>query len=146
MRWALHMNDLEDVARRLDSGEEWFGAEFNGLITCAFHGFTEMTKLLLEHGADPNQKAGPKDTKFENFTPLHALGSAPAEDKLWRHSPRRLRHRALEIAEALLAAGADPNAADKFGNGPLHTAEFNDFGELAELLVARGYPFGGPRR
>jgi ankyrin repeat protein len=45
----------------------------------------------------------------------------------------------LEAGEALLAAGADPNAVDGYGNGPLWTAVYNDReGRFIELLLGAG--------
>jgi ankyrin repeat protein len=57
----------------------------------------------LAKGADPSQgdDAG--------YTPLHAA----------------VQEGRPEVTEVLLAAGADPNAVDKYGNGPLWTAIFS---------------------
>ena len=46
---------------------------------------------------------------------------------------------ALEAGKALLAAGADANAVDGYGNGPLWTAVYNDReGQFVELLLEAG--------
>ena len=43
-----------------------------------------------------------------------------------------------EIAELLIAAGADVNAKNKYGTTPLHKAAFYGHKEIAELLIANG--------
>jgi ankyrin repeat protein len=51
-----------------------------------------------------------------------------------------VQERHVDVIEALLAAGADPNAADKHGNGPLWTAVMNARGDnrIVELLLQAG--------
>ena len=43
-----------------------------------------------------------------------------------------------EIAEALLAAGADPDITDKSGNTPLMGVSFKGYTELVDLLLRHG--------
>lgn len=45
---------------------------------------------------------------------------------------------AVDAARALLDHGADPNAVDRFGLGPLFRAVFDDRVALVELLRSRG--------
>ncbi len=44
----------------------------------------------------------------------------------------------LKACRMLLDAGADPNAADRYGNGPLWTAIFNDRGGVGRVGAAAG--------
>lgn len=45
----------------------------------------------------------------------------------------------LKACRMLLDAGADPNAADRYGNGPLWTAVFNDRGgAVVSVLLQAG--------
>jgi len=52
------------------------------------------------------------------------------------HEAARWGHK--EIAELLIAKGADVNAKTKYGTTPLHTASDSGYKEIAELLIAKG--------
>ena len=99
---------------------------WTGLHEAAKHGYIEVVRLLLAHGADPNaREAG------DNTYPLH-----------WAAA-----HRHMEVVRVLLDAGADVH-----GDGDLHALDvigwatyFRDSGapmgdrpEVAALLVERG--------
>ena len=80
-------------------------------------GNIEAVKQHLAAGTDVNAKAD------ENgWTPLH--GAALSGHK--------------EIAELLIAEGADVNADDGGGGTPLHRAAAAGHREIAELLIAKG--------
>jgi ankyrin repeat protein len=48
------------------------------------------------------------------------------------------RNGRMEVAELLLAKGADVNAATSYGETPLYTAASNCRGEFVKLLLAKG--------
>ena len=76
---------------------------------------TPITKLLLEHKANPNS------TNDSGATALHlAAGKGN-----------------LEIVELLLAQGAEVNSADKDGHTPLFLAIFSWQKSVAEFLLAQ---------
>jgi ankyrin repeat protein len=77
----------------------------------------ELTKLLLDKGADVNARdAG-------GFTPLRVAIE---------------RKNDLELIKLLLAKGANINAKDSIGNTPLHIAAALDRFEEVELLLQKG--------
>jgi len=77
-------------------------------------GHSEIVRLLLEHGADPDapDRAG--------YTPLHA--SAENDD--------------LESTRLLIDAGADPTRADPDGRSPADFAREKGHDAVAELLAS----------
>jgi ankyrin repeat protein len=70
----------------------------------------EFAELLISRGLDVNARGA------SQCTPLHGAK--------------------LPVAEALLAAGADPNMQDNRGSPPLHYATRGNSKELARLLLA----------
>ena len=74
---------------------------------------------LLKAGTNVNCRGGPWENKE---APLH-------------HAARKNR---LEVAQVLLAHGADVNARNKFERAPLHEAAYNNSLEVAQVLLAHG--------
>jgi ankyrin repeat protein len=91
---------------------------FTPLGLAAFLGGPAAVKLLLEHGADPDDDA---DNQF-GVRPVNA--AAAAHDR--------------ETMRLLLEAGADPNVRQQGGFTPLHEAAHTDDVEMARLLLDHG--------
>jgi uncharacterized protein len=91
---------------------------FTTLGLAAFLGGSEVVRVLLEHGADPDDAA---DNPF-GVRPVHAASAA--------HDAETMR--------LLLEAGADPNLRQRGGFVPLHEAAHTDDMEMARLLLAHG--------
>jgi ankyrin repeat protein len=90
----------------LDSYDE------NALYVASRRGCADIVRLLISHGADPNEECG-------GWTPLHAASE----------------HGSPEIARVLLEHGANPNALNRSGGTALHVAlEFT----VVELLLDQG--------
>ena len=91
---------------------------FTSLGLAAFLGGSEPVRVLLEHGADPDDDA---DNPF-GVRPVHAASAA--------HDRETMR--------LLLEAGADPNQRQQGGFVPLHEAAHSDDVKMARLLLAHG--------
>ena len=92
------------------------------LFSACETGDIEGVKRHLADGADVNAKRKSNDIACYEYTPLHI---AAHEDH-------------TEIAELLIAKGAEVNAKDKYGYTPMHIAAADGCKELAELLIAKG--------
>ncbi len=79
-------------------------------------GITEIVELLLQNGADPNQR------DILGRAPLHYAG------------------RFLDIAELLVAAGADVNVRDRFDETPLYRSVANQ--AMVRFLLESGARVG----
>jgi ankyrin repeat protein len=81
-----------------------------------------VVKALLDNGAQLNVKA---DKSKDNPTPLHFA----------------VKHNDVEVVNALLSAGANPNIKSKNGVTPLHTAaQYNELDVVKALLSAGANP------
>lgn len=116
-------NDLSGARVMIESGADVNQAQdgygYTALGLSALFGYTELVKLLLECGAEPNMghKAGTSPLSF----------AAP--------------HGYLEIVDLLLENGADPNHADAQGFTPLIDAARNGHeGVVLALLDAKANP------
>jgi ankyrin repeat protein len=117
---AVRDNRIEDVKELLNSGadvnaKDMFGGN-TGLHWSARLGLSEMARLLIEKGANPNIRNDDDDT------PLH-----------WA-----AREGQKELAVILLAHGAKVNAVGKAGWTPLRWAEVQGHSNIARILVAAG--------
>jgi ankyrin repeat protein len=85
----------------------------------------DMTRVLLEHGMNPNLP------DWQHVTPLHNLCG---RDGHGRSDPNR-----LELADLFLEFGADINAIDEeYRSTPLGWAARNNLPDMIELLLKRG--------
>ena len=85
----------------------------------------DMTRVLLEHGMDPNLP------NWQRVTPLHDICSRGG-----RGGPDPNRH---ELLDLFLEFGADINALDEeYRSTPLGWAARSGLNDMVELLLARG--------
>ncbi len=126
---AVASNDLKAVTALLAQGADANvknSVEMPVLVMAIRRGSAPVVEALLKHGADPNVRMVDTD-----LTPLlHAVGpDAPVR---------------AEIAKALVAAGADLNAASRkkdtrlFGVTPLMVAAANGCDDLVQLFLDKG--------
>ena len=100
------------------------------LHQAATYNHAGLIKILLEKGADPAAKES-----FSGGTPLHVACEGVPEISAQGEMVRR---GALETVDALLRGGARPNARDKYGVTPLHTAARFLQLHVADRLIAAG--------
>jgi ankyrin repeat protein len=80
-------------------------------------GQTNIAKVMIEMGSDPNAASG-----SDGWTPLHSAAA----------------HGNEETVAALLDAGADPNVKNKLGRTPLMLAASSGATARVKVLLARG--------
>jgi len=88
----------------------------NDIFAAVSSGKTDAVKRLM-----PTDAVNARDP-HDGYTPLHVA----------------IRQESAEIAELLLAHGADVNAKDKYGDTPLHTACHGRPIELVRILLKHG--------
>jgi uncharacterized protein len=122
---AAALGDLDRLREILDANGErvqaWSSDGFTPLHYAAYFDGPDAVRLLLARGADIEAPA--RNEEFaQDAHPLHSAVAAGRSD----------------VAEALLQAGADPNARQAGGFTPLMAAEQRGDLDLAELLVRHG--------
>lgn len=123
LQWALLNRSLSGMEALLKAGADPRQPGTDGDTVVHLAAMAEdpaYLRVLLAHGADPNAPNG-----VTAAVPLRSamLGGRDAQ------------------FQALLAAGADPDRADRMGNTPLHVAgQVNDHKHALELLRAGANP------
>jgi uncharacterized protein len=122
-QWALINQSPKGLAGLLENGADPSRAESSGETVVHYAAKTNVPvylDILLKHRADPNTRNG-----VTRATPLVPALMANREENF----------------RMLLAAGADPNAADRMGDTPLHVAaKINAFARVLDLLKAGADP------
>lgn len=150
---SIARGDLVDVRRHLgvDMNRVHAGRhpKLSPLQQAILRNKPEVTALLLEAGADPNQ------VDDSQRTPLHLAverGSTAVAAELfnydidpntWDQGGWTPLHNAaaknnLEMAKILLDGGADPQVRSKLGGTPLHEAAASGSAELVRLFLSAG--------
>jgi hypothetical protein len=123
LQWALLNQSTRGLEALLEAGADPSQPGIDGdtvIHLAAMADDPRYLALLLKHKADPNARNGSTQT-----TPLFSA----------------LRGGRDAQFDALLAAGADPNAADRAGNTALHqAAKYNDPMHALALLEAGADP------
>src|SRR3989442_131445 len=124
---------------------------FDPLGLAAFFGHAEAVKVLLDHGADVNQKP---PSRFANTAVdaavsrdhadvvriLLAAGANPNVRREGNYTtlPKAPGHGNLQVVRMLLGRGADVHAIRDGGHTPLDEAKEKGHPAIADLLRARG--------
>ena len=151
---AARAGDMMAITAFLDGGININAQEADegrtALISAAARGDLEVVNLLLQRGADPNVTDNIGDTAL-----LHALEARydQVEQVLLNHPKLDPHARGLngvttlskyvwrerkDAVQKLLDRGADVNAQDNHGDGPLHGAAQTGNVEILDLLLAKG--------
>ena len=145
---ACKINSLS-VARRLLSDSRVNLHELNGhfvlaspLAMAVKNGNLEMTKTLLERGANPDQcvKSMLGDSEFMSHY-NHCLHFFKlGEDERYSANPlfEAVYRGHLEMVELLLKSGANVNFQEEYGKSPLHAAAIIKRFDLVKILVENG--------
>lgn len=119
---AAALGDVARLQAHLEADPSSLNAHshdgWTALHLAAHFGHADAARLLLQRGSDVHARS----TNPLANEPLHAA----------------LAGRRLEVARALLDAGADPNAAEHGGFAPLHQAALPGDVPLIQLLLDRG--------
>ena len=91
--------------------------DYNSISAATYLGHLEVVKMLLENGADINEKSGKSE-----FTPLH-MAAIVGND---------------QMTEFLLQNGADVNARNNLNSTALELASSNGYFEVVEILLNNG--------
>ncbi len=128
LHWPSHNNKVDIVAMLLDAGADIEAEENNWIGGKPLHWAAEhapdCVRLLLERGAQVDSRNTRPGSKFEGVTPLIMNATQP-EDM-------------AEIAEMLIAAGADVQAVDAQGRTALDHAMQRGLERIPPVLRAHG--------
>ena len=152
-RFAFNGNE-EEVRNLISIGvnpncREAEGYRWTPLYNAAIHSRTNITKLLLDAGADPNMASTDGETPLmmvacNGSTDLVKLllsaGADPNKANNDGITPLEVAvSRELnDIVTILLEAGADPNKANNWGETPLHIAALKGLNYFVRLLLEAG--------
>jgi ankyrin repeat protein len=118
---------------------EWESAIY-GAAGVAHH--PELTRLLLKHGANPNDEETPYHAPeaYDNRALEILVGSGKlTDDSLTMILLRKTDWHDYEGIKWLLERGIDPNRTNRFGKTPLHNAVLSDNAlPIIEVLLDRG--------
>ena len=115
---AVDYNDINEAKRLISEGAD-LNVQVIGkspLHLAIEKDELEMSRLLIEHGADVNAEDD--------------LGSAPLHGANYSDN--------VDLAKFLIEHGANVNAEDDLGSTPLHGASYSGNVDLAKLLIEHG--------
>ena len=119
---AASIGDIETISQLLNTTPDLLNSfsidGFTALGLASFFGHLSLVKILLNKGANPNIAS---NNQFK-VAPIHSACAISNFD----------------IAQLLIAHGADVNAKQMQGVTPLHSAAHNGHTKLSKLLIDNG--------
>jgi hypothetical protein len=121
-------------------GQRWWEPAIYGAAGIAQH--AELTRLLLERGADPNDEETPyhvAETRDNTVMKILVESGKLNDESLTTILLRKADWHDLEGMKWLLEHGADPNRATRWGRTAFHHAVLRDNGiDMLEALLDHG--------
>jgi len=137
---GFSLGELEDLLGRPPDPAAVDANGWTDLHWAAVQGNAKAAAWLLEQGAavDARAKEDGEEVDTAARDRLLHLGLSPWVPRRLGESPLMLAWRSEQVAEVLLASGAEIDARDPYGRTPLHLAALEDSVAVAELLLASG--------
>ena len=110
--------------------------DYGSIEHAIIQGDAGNAKMFLDRGVDPNTRSRWRSELREALR--HRRYSPELLDAEEPLLSLAIHKRQLEIARMLIAAGADPNDFDDYGDTPLVHAALSDDAELVKMLLDRG--------
>ena len=144
---AVKVGDTDAVKRLLEEDPGLAGARDESgetpVMAALYRGHTHIVDLLIDAGAPLDVFAAAATGRGDELD--RALAASPAALNAYAYDGWTPLHLTAffgrsELAERLLAAGADPSAVSRnaLKNTPLHAATAGHHSEVALLLIGRG--------
>lgn len=146
---SARTNRISDLIRKFDLDPPH---HISPLIHAVWNPSPKIVDLLLQYGADPNERETSQQFIFDNYstdnTPLHFAVGEPPEPLGGYYTPENdtpeiaddRRVMLEQIVQLLIDAGADVNARNVFLHSPLHVACATTDGNpvFVRALIAAG--------
>ena len=137
LTYALIMGKAEVVQALIEDGADCNEHNNAPLNYAAKEGYSDIARILIEHHADVNAVSQDCGLTQDGFPPLLRATLNPLQQPVW-NKERNTHNTGTEIVHMLLAAQANVNAANPFGETALLLAVKHDLTEMSKILFFAG--------